>query len=77
VLLEELDSEYMALDGDDKSAGVGRVLHRIGFVHDRQGWPGLALEYYGKALEVRLAKLGDAHPDVAAMYNNIAVVHAS
>ena len=30
---------------------------------------------YEKALSIRLKKLGDDHPDVAATYNNMAIVY--
>ena len=34
-----------------------------------------ALEFYEKALKIRLKKLGEDHPDVAQTYNNMANVY--
>ena len=39
--------------------------------YDSQGQYDKALEFYGKALTIKLATLGDNHPDTAACLANI------
>ena len=35
----------------------------------------MALEYYAKALEIRIAALGEKHPVVAVTYRNMGLVY--
>jgi len=44
-------------------------------VHEAQGDDDKALELYGKALKIDLATLGESHPDMEDMCNDMAVVH--
>ena len=46
-------------------------------MYDSQGKYEEALDYYNKALTIRINKLGEDHPDVATTYNNIANVYDS
>jgi len=44
-------------------------------VYDSQGNYEKALEYYGKALTIKLASLGDKHPSTAQTWFNIGLVY--
>ena len=48
--------------------------NNIAIVYKKQGKYEEALDYYNKALTIKLNKLGEDHPDVASTYNNIAVL---
>ena len=54
---------------------MATLFHSLGYCLDNMGDYDKALEYYGKALEIRESKLGKDHPDTATTYNNIAMVY--
>ncbi|EDQ91347.1 uncharacterized protein MONBRDRAFT_36252, partial [Monosiga brevicollis MX1] len=58
---------------DGEGAGFASFCMQIGKVLREFGEYEQALEYYGKALKIRLATLGEAHPDTATTYNNMAL----
>ena len=47
----------------------------MAIMYDVHGQYDKSLEYYGKALTVYLATLGDNNPSIAATYHNMAVVY--
>ena len=49
--------------------------HQLGFALKHVAQHDEALEYYQKALAIRLKQLGPDHPDVANSYNNIGMVY--
>src|SRR5262249_6810610 len=49
--------------------------NNLGLVYDALGNPQKALEYFEKALTIKLATLGDSHPDVALSYNNLGAAY--
>jgi tetratricopeptide (TPR) repeat protein len=49
--------------------------HQLGFALKHVAQHDEALEYYQKALAIRLKQLGPDHPDVANSYNNIGEIH--
>ena len=57
------------------SVELANCYNNIATVYGKQGKYDQALEYYQKALKIRLKKLGANHPDVATCYNNIAIVY--
>lgn len=54
---------------------MATLFHSLGYCFDNMGDYDKALEYYGKALEIRESKLGKDHPSTAMTYNNIAGVY--
>ena len=54
---------------------ISILLNNMAGVYQAQGDYEKALEYNGKALDVRERVLGSGHPDTAATYNNMAVVY--
>ena len=54
---------------------ISNLLNNMALVYQDQGDYEKALEYNGKALDVRERVLGSGHPDTAATYNNMAVVY--
>ena len=50
---------------------VASSFNNIGFVYANQGNYSKALEYYEKALNMRLSIYGEQHPDVADSYENL------
>ena len=73
-MIDIVESVIGAVD-EKESVRFARLYHRIGWSYDDLGDYNKALEYYGKALEIRESKLGKDHPDTAATYNNIALVY--
>ena len=59
----------------EETETLASVFHNIGYGYYCMGDHDKALEYYGKALEIRESKLGKDHPYTATTYNNIAVVY--
>ena len=59
----------------EETETLASVLHNIGYGYQCMGDYDKALEYYGKALEIRESKLGIDHTDTATTYNNIAGVY--
>ena len=57
------------------SGELATSYNNIAIVYNYQGKYDQALEYYQKALAIRLKKLGADHPNVADYYNNIAIVY--
>ena len=47
----------------------------MGTVVQHQGKLDLALEYYAKALEIRIAALGEKHSSVGDTYKNMGILH--
>jgi tetratricopeptide (TPR) repeat protein len=60
---------------EKESVRLARLYHRIGWSYKDLGDYNKALEYYGKALEIKESKLGKDHPSTATTYNNIAGVY--
>ncbi len=58
----------------EKKREVATCYDHIGLCLSDLGRYQEALEYQQKALEIRLAVLGERHPDVATSYNNIGVI---
>ena len=54
---------------------LGSTYGNMANVYQGQGKLDLALEYYAKALEIRVAALGEKHPSVGETYNNIGLVY--
>ena len=54
---------------------ISALLNNMALVYQEQGEYEKALEYFGKALDVRERVLGSGHPDTAATYNNMAGVY--
>ena len=54
---------------------ISALLNNMALVYQAQGEYEKALEYNGKALEVRERTLGNDHPDTATTYNNMAGVY--
>ena len=54
---------------------ISALLNNMALVYQEQGEYEKALEYFGKALDVRERVLGSDHPDTATTYNNMAVVY--
>ena len=44
-------------------------------MYGEQGKLDLALEYYANALEIKIAALGEKHPDVGDTYKNMGILH--
>ncbi len=65
-------AKALAAEGS-KEASDARFL--LGRIYTRQADYPRALENYNAALEIDLVKLGRGHPDIGAIYNNIAVVY--
>ena len=59
----------------EETVMMASVLHRLGYGYNEMGDYDKALDYFGKALEIRESKLGKDHPDTATTYNNIAGVY--
>ena len=51
--------------------------HNVGIFYNSITDYKKALEFYGRALEIREKVLGEEHPDTARTYNNIAVAYAN
>jgi tetratricopeptide (TPR) repeat protein len=60
---------------EKESVRFARLYHRIGWSYNDLGDYNKALEYYGKALEIKKSKLGKDDTDTAATYNNIGEVY--
>ncbi len=58
----------------EETETLASVFHNIGYGYYYMGDYDKALEYFGKALEIRESKLGKDHPSTATTYNNIAKV---
>ena len=54
---------------------IAATLNNIAVVYDTQGRYEKALEFYGRALAMRLKRLREDHPDVAATLNYMAIVY--
>ncbi|MBU4343974.1 MAG: tetratricopeptide repeat protein [Desulfobacteraceae bacterium] len=55
----------------------GEAYNNIGMAYDSKGEYDRAIEYYQKALEIGIKKLGPEHPSVATRYNNIGLAYNS
>ena len=73
-MIDIVESVIGAVD-EKESVRFARLYHRIGWSYKDLGDYNKALEYYGKALEIKESKLGKDHTDTAATYNNIAGVY--
>ena len=59
---------------EENNTTEGILLNNIGLVYSDLGDYSKALDFYQKALEIRIKILGMNHPLVADSYNNIGVV---
>ncbi len=58
----------------DRDLAIASVYFRLGNIHSRLGDLEEAIEYYFRALNIRLQKLGPDHVDVAAIYGSLGIV---
>ena len=65
-LIEKLEKKHGSDYTDNAIA-----YHNLGYVYMKLGDTQNALEYYNKALTIRLDDFGEDHPDTATTYNNI------
>lgn len=70
------DEYQMNPEKDEAWAGdAGELMNNLAGVYREQGEYEKALEYYGKALDIRENVLGSEHLDTASTYNNVAGVY--
>lgn len=65
-------AKALAAEGSKEASDAFFLLGRL---YSRQAEYPRALENYNASLEIDLVKLGRGHPDIGAIYNNIAVVY--
>ncbi|PSR53067.1 hypothetical protein AHMF7605_05765 [Adhaeribacter arboris] len=54
---------------------VADALHVMGIVHYYRGNYDQAMQFYQQALQLKLALLGDTHPNLSSSYNNIGIIY--
>jgi hypothetical protein len=59
----------------EQSTEAARALGSVAMVYEQQGDYARALEYYEKALAIKLQALGPDHPSLAVTYSNMALVY--
>ncbi|CAF1072397.1 unnamed protein product [Adineta ricciae] len=66
---EELYAALLAQASDTNDRAL--YYHQLGYLKNNQGGHRMAIEYYGKALEIWGKALPSNHPDLATSYNNM------
>ena len=59
----------------EQSTEAATALHSVAMVYQQQGDYARSLEYYEKAVAIKLPALGPDHPSLATTYSNMALVY--
>ena len=73
-IFKDMLLELLGRDLDYKKV---EILNNLGTSHYSLGDYSKAIEYYEKALEIRINTLGENHPDIAGSYNNLGIAYRS
>ena len=64
------------LEQNTDESEKGRIYHKLGRTHDRQGFYKEAIIFYAKSLTIQQQSFPSNHPDLATSYNNIGLMYS-